>query len=164
MPQLLQKESGPRVIRYPRGGESAALATLGCSGNLFDVLHQTEKPKLALIAYGSETEDVLEAAELLNAENIQADVIKLTQISPLPQELIHKAAEYSRILFAEESVPIGSIGEQLAASLCELGWKGKYQHIFVDTAKITHATVPQLKKVLGLDAAGLVQAIKEENK
>ena len=164
LPQLLQKESGPRVIRYPRGGESAALATLGCSGNLFDVLHQTEKPKLALIAYGSETEDVLEAAELLNAENIQADVIKLTQISPLPQELIHKAAEYSHILFAEESVPIGSIGEQLAASLCELGWKGKYQHIFVDTAKITHATVPQLKKVLGLDAAGLVQAIKEENK
>ena len=107
---------------------------------------------------------MLEAAELLNAENIQADVIKLTQISPLPQELIHKAAEYSHILFAEESVPIGSIGEQLAASLCELGWKGKYQHIFVDTAKITHATVPQLKKVLGLDAAGLVQAIKEENK
>ena len=164
LPILLQKTSGPRVIRYPRGGECATLAQLGCTGNLYDVLRKNENANLALVAYGSETEDILEAADLLQKEGVQADVIKLTQISPLPPEFVQKISYYNRILFAEESVPVGSIGEQLAAALCEQGWQGKYQHKFVNTAKITHATVPQLKKVLGLDAAGLVQAIKEENK
>ena len=163
LPILLQHTKGPRVIRYPRGGESASLSVLGCTGNLFDVLRECEKTEMALVSYGSETEDILEAAELLQAEGIRADVIKLTQIFPLPAEFIEKISSYQHIVFAEESVPVGSIGEQLAAALCERGWGGKYQHRFVDTAKITHATVPQLKKVLGLDAAGLVQMIKEEN-
>lgn len=164
LPRLLMETKKPRVIRYPRGGESAALTSLGCSGKLFDIIVSYMDPDLLIVSYGAETEDALEASRLLRNENIKADVIKLTQIFPLTEEFLHMACQYKHIAFAEESVRIGSIGEQMAAELCKRGWNGKYQHKYVEADKVTHATVFQLKKILGLDADGLVQMIKGESK
>ena len=49
---------GPRAIRYPRGGESKALAKYGCSGKEYDKLIFTPGAKAALVSYADEVEDV----------------------------------------------------------------------------------------------------------
>lgn len=161
--ELLDNDSAPRVIRYARGGESAALAALGCTGQKYDFLRKTDA-RTVLISYGSEVEDVLKAADLLKEQGIDADVIKLVQISPLPEDLVDHISRYDCILFAEECVKNGSIGQQLASALCQNGWNGRYIHHYVDASKVTHATVPQLKKCVGLDAENLVCSIKEGTK
>ena len=160
--ELLEKGQGPRVIRYARGGESKALAALGCTGNAYDVIIDTPGAETVLISYGSEVEDCMAACEALNKESSKANCIKLTQISPLPESLIKEVASYRRILFAEECVKNGSIGQQLAAALCQSGWQGSFLHCAVDPAKVTHATVPQLKQRLGLDAESLIDLVKED--
>ena len=111
LPILLSHEmQGPRAIRYPRGGESKALAKYGRSGKKYDKLIFTPGAKAALVSYADEVEDVLTAAELLTREGISCDVYKLVRIFPFEEELIRDLSAYPVVLMAEECVACGGIG------------------------------------------------------
>ena len=152
---------GPQALRYPRGGESAALARYGCTGRAFDFLTGQPEADTVLVSYGSEVEDVLAAGAALEAQGIPCRVCKLVKIFPFTDEFIHAIERFDTILFAEECVCAGGIGQQLVARLTEDGWRGTFIHRAVDNTKLTHATVPELKELQGLDAASLVQAVRQ---
>ena len=151
---------GPRAIRYPRGGESAALAEYGCSGREYDHLYTAPGAQIVLVSYADEVEDVLAAAKLLGAEGIPCDVYKLVKIYPFTPELISEISRYSAVLFAEECVACGGIGEHLETALRKAGWQGTYIHRAVEQLRLPHATVPQIKEATGLDAAHLAQTVR----
>lgn len=153
--------TGPQALRYPRGGESAALARYGCTGRAFDFLTGQPEADTVLVSYGSEVEDVLAAGAALEAQGIPCRVCKLVKIFPFTDEFLHAIERFDAILFAEECVCAGGIGQQLVARLTEDGWRGNFIHRAVDNTKLTHATVPELKKLQGLDAASLVQAVQQ---
>lgn len=162
LPILLSNEmQGPRAIRYPRGGESKALAQYGCSGKEYDHLYTAPGAKIVLVSYADEVEDVLNAAKLLGAENIPCDVYKLVKIFPFTEELIREIMRYDVVLMAEECVACGGIGEHLEMVLQHAGWNGRYIHTAVEQLCLPHATVPQIKQVTGLDAEHLAQAVRE---
>ena len=153
--------TGPQALRYPRGGESAALARYGCTGRAFDFLTGQPEADTVLVSYGSEVEDVLAAGAALEAQGIPCRVCKLVKIFPFTDEFLHAIEHFETILFAEECICAGGIGQQLVARLTEDGWRGNFIHRAVDNTKLTHATVPELKKLQGLDAASLVQAVRQ---
>ena len=153
--------TGPQALRYPRGGESAALARYGCTGCAFDFLTGQPEADTVLVSYGSEVEDVLAAGAALEAQGIPCRVCKLVKIFPFTDEFLHAIEHFDAILFAEECVCAGGIGQQLVARLTEDGWRGTFIHRAVDNTKLTHATVPELKELQGLDAASLVQAVRQ---
>ena len=153
--------TGPQALRYPRGGESAALARYGCTGRAFDFLTGQPEADTVLVSYGSEVEDVLAAGAALEAQGIPCRVCKLVKIFPFTDEFLHAIERFDAILFAEECVCAGGIGQQLVARLTEDGWRGTFIHRAVDNTKLTHATVPELKELQGLDAASLVQAVRQ---
>ena len=153
--------TGPQALRYPRGGESAALARYGCTGRAFDFLTGQPEADAVLVSYGSEVEDVLAAGAALEAQGIPCRVCKLVKIFPFTDEFLHAIERFDTILFAEECVCAGGIGQQLVARLTEDGWRGTFIHRAVDNTKLTHATVPELKELQGLDAASLVQAVRQ---
>lgn len=153
--------TGPQALRYPRGGESAALARYGCTGCAFDFLTGQPEADTVLVSYGSEVEDVLAAGAALEAQGIPCRVCKLVKIFPFTDEFLHAIEHFDAILFAEECVCAGGIGQQLVARLTEDGWRGTFIHRAVDNTKLTHATVPELKEFQGLDAASLVQAVRQ---
>ena len=153
--------TGPQALRYPRGGESAALARYGCTGRAFDFLTGQPEADTVLVSYGSEVEDVLAAGAALEAQGIPCMVCKLVKIFPFTDEFLHAIEHFETILFAEECVCAGGIGQQLVARLTEDGWRGTFIHRAVDNTKLTHATVPELKELQGLDAASLVQAVRQ---
>lgn len=161
LPILLSDEmQGPRAIRYPRGGESAALAQFGCSGREYDRLYTAPDAKTVMVSYADEVEDVLIAAKLLGKENVPCDVYKLVKIYPFTPELISEISRYDVVLFAEECVACGGIGEHLEMALRKAGWQGAYIHRGVEDVRLPHATVPQIKQSTGLDAEHLAQAIR----
>ena len=153
--------TGPQALRYPRGGESAALARYGCTGRAFDFLTGQPEADTVLVSYGSEVEDVLAAGAALEAQGIPCRVCKLVKIFPFTDEFLHAIERFETVLFAEECVCAGGIGQQLVARLTEDGWRGTFIHRAVDNTKLTHATVPELKELQGLDAASLVQAVRQ---
>ena len=154
----------PRAIRYPRGGEVPALAALGCSGQPFDCIARQPRAQVALVSYGAESEEILAAADLLAQKGVAADCYKLVQIYPLPQGLCEALQPYGTILFAEEAVRTGGIGEQLAFALQQNGWQGRYRLHAVDNTHLLHANVPQLRRDQALDAAALAQDILKNRK
>lgn len=156
--QLLQRD-GLRVLRYPRGGENETLASLGCSGRLFDVYPAPGPAKIALVTYGAETAPVREAARLAAQQGVFADVYKLAVIHPLPDGLCAALRGYRGILFAEEGIRSGGIGEHLAAALLEQGCTAAYRHIAVPTLGLLHAGVDEQRARFGLDAESLAAAL-----
>lgn len=162
--ELVKEPHGPRAIRYARGKESPALAALGCSGKTFDFIHTTPDAKVSLVSYGAESEEILAAADLLAQQGISADCCKLVQIYPLPPELCEALQKYDTILFAEEAVLTGGIGQQLSFAMQQKGWHGRMLVHAVDNTHLLHANVPQLRRDQALDAASLAQAVKQAGK
>ena len=152
--------SGPRAIRYPRGGESAKLAQYPCTKQEYDFLQQKPGAEILLVSYADELEELLEAADQLNDASQNTDVLKLVKLHPFTDKLIDVVLKYKIVLFAEECVATGGIGEHLAYALQQKGWNGRFLHCAVHTACLPHATVPQIKQCTGLDAADLVQAVR----
>lgn len=120
---------------------------------------QTEGRRIALVSYGSETEDILEAADLLAERGVDCDCYQLLQIYPIADGLIRTLCGYPVVLFAEEGINRGGIGEHLAVALQQAGWKGLYLYTGVDNEKLTHATVPELKRLMGLDGRSLAEKV-----
>ena len=152
--------SGPRAIRYPRGGENTKLAQYPCTKQEYDFLQQLPGAEILLVSYADELEDLLDAAGQLNAASQNADVLKLVKLYPFTSKLIDVVSKYKIVLFAEECVAAGGIGEHLAYALQQNGWNGRFLHCAVRTACLPHATVPQIKQCTGLDAADIVQAVR----
>ena len=163
---LVREAHGPRMIRYARGGENPALAALPCTGARYDVLDPVDGARVALVSYGAETEEIIAAKDLLAQHGVQADCVKLTQLYPLPDGVCDTLKHYDTILFAEDTVRTGGIGEQLGFAMQQCGWQGKFLLHAVDNSHLLHANVPELRKDQQLDAAALcadiLNALKEK--
>ena len=149
---ILEAESG---LRFPQD------FTLGYSPeriNPGDKVHRLET--IRKIVSGSDEP----TADLLAQKGVAADCYKLVQIYPLPQGLCEALQPYGTILFAEEAVRTGGIGEQLAFALQQNGWQGRYRLHAVDNTHLLHANVPQLRRDQALDAAALAQDILKNRK
>ncbi len=151
---------GPRAIRYPRGGESAELAAFGCSGREHDFLKRAENASIVLVSYADELEELLCAAERLSRKDVKCDVVKLVKLYPFTEKFVEELLNYKIILFAEECIANGSIGEHLEYALQQKGWNGRFIHCAVRDACLPHASVVQIKQATGLDAEHLVQAVQ----
>lgn len=162
--QLIKTMQGPRAIRYARGEEKPALAALGCTGNPYDFIRRTADACTVLVSYGAESEEILRAADLLEQQGVAADCCKLVQIFPLPEGLCEELSHYRTILFAEEAVTSGGIGQQLCTALHQTGWRGTFLLRGVDNTHLLHATVPQLREDQGLDAPALAELVIESRK
>ena len=138
------------------------MAALGCSGLEYDVFRAEGPADAALVTYGAQAKEALAAAKLAAQQGVCVDVYKLTVIHPLPQGLCDALGGYRSILFAEEGVRGGGIGEHLAAALLERGCNASYRHIAVPNNGLTHASVDELRARFGLDAASLAAAIMKQ--
>ena len=159
---LAKGQDGPRAIRYSRGAESPELAALGCSGNPYDLLNGgQEEADVAILCYGTLTAQALEAQRMLAREGIPAHVIKLVQIIPIPQDLPALLQKYKGLVFAEECIYEGGIGEYLETALYESGWQGKYRRLAILDRRQPPGTVAQLQQYNGLDAQSITNTVKE---
>ena len=116
------KSDTPAVLRYPRGGETAQadLSWRYVDGGAAATLDFGDaSPAVVLITYGSETAEVVAAAEALSAR-VSVRVVRLIRIAPLPENAIRDAVSgVKAICVAEEGMRRGGIGEEIAALLPE---------------------------------------------
>ncbi len=157
--QAVLHVDGPVAIRYPRGGEGAYQGDAG-PGHAA-VLRQGDD--ITLVSYGILINDVMEAAELLAAEGVQAEVVKLNVITPLDPELVLESVKKTKVLLTvEDSAAHSSVGERLAAAVAEAGLRAKVLCRTSGDKFVTHGALSCLKQELGLDSAGIFRAALEE--
>lgn len=158
--QALKRETGVVAVRYPRGADKhthslpTSLDYTLCPGS----------PEMLVVSYGRLFSHCWDARKQIEREGFAPSLLKLTRIAPLEEAVIAAASAYPVILFAEEGMASGGIGEQFAARLLERGWKGRYRIQAVRDQFVPQGDVPDLMRKLGLDSNSIAEIIRQEMK
>ena len=149
---------GPVAVRYPRGGQGDYQED---SGLVSTAVLRAGKD-ITLTGYGITVNALLDCARRLEADGIQAQVLKLNSITPLDwAPVAASAAETGRLLVAEEAAPGNCVGQRLAAKLLERGVAAKVAIVNTGPGFVTHGPVSQLRTLCGLDGASLYKTALE---
>ena len=162
MRQALFQIRGPVAVRYPRGGES--LFRDDTSGK--PIVRLREGKDVTLVSYGILVNELLKAAEILEQEGIEAEIVKLNQISPLTPEMISDTlGKRELLLVLEDSFGAGCVGQRILAILAECG-QAPNQVILKNLGKTfaPEGSVAELMHSFGLDADGVAAAVREARK
>lgn len=156
--RALFRLEGPVAVRYPRGGEGRYVGTAGEEPAA--VLRSGDD--ITLASYGTEINEVLEAADLLEQQGIRTEVVKLNQLTPLVPEVIEQSVRKTgTLLFAEEQGARGSVGQRLAARLEVAGLPARVALVNCGDGFVPHGAAALLKRDLSLDGAGLCKKAME---
>ena len=150
---------GPVAVRYPRGGEGRRYPEW--TGEGASLLRQGAD--VTLVSYGTMTDELLTAAELLAEQGTGAEVVKLHRVAPLDVEPVAESVRRTgRLLVLEDCNENGSIGQQLASALVQSGAAPRKMVLKnLKNAFAPQGTVAQLRKLLGLDAGSVAEAVRE---
>ena len=151
--------TGPVAVRYPRCGEDGYDGD--CGDEPVTVLRQGTDA--AIVTYGILTGQALRAAELLEKEGVSLRVVKLNRVAPLDGDGICRALDsVKRVVVSEDQLRAGAVGERLGALLLERGAGiERYALRNAGEALPAQGSTAQLRHVLGLDAEGMAQAVRE---
>lgn len=150
---------GPVAVRYPRGGEGGYCAVSGVTGSAV----VRDGSDVTIVAYGTMVNEALKAAELLERQGKQAQVLKLNSILPLDLEgILACAKQTGALLIAEECVDAGCVGRRIASELALAG-VGPVRIALANLGDrfIPQGTVPQLRALCGIDGEALYRKAME---
>ena len=119
-----------------------------------------EGSDVTIIATGLEVNESLEAAKMLEADGISAQVINIHTIKPLDTELVVSVAKKTgKVVTVEEHSVIGGLGGAVAETLAEQCPTKMLRIGVMDTFGESGPAVKLLEKY-GLDAAGIYGKVK----
>jgi len=149
----VEKCEGPVAVRYPRGGDGSF------SDCLFDpatgiAVHKQGKD-CAIITYGTLVNNCMQAAEMLSRQGIDAAVIRLTRLEPLPLDaLTQTLSGFRHVLLVEETCH--------GSGLCDaLQSVAKMECIDLGSSYVPHGSIAQLYEKYGLDARSIAAKMQE---
>ena len=151
----LYEHTGVCCVRYPRGGESKLPA--------FDpqvpwaIEPKGAKPRLLLVTYGKLSAQAVRAAQTLSQQGVPTAVLKLLRLLPFCEEAVEQAMQAEYVLFAEEGIESGGIGQMFGSRLLENGFQGHYRVLAVHDRFVEQATPDRALALCGLDAQSMVQ-------
>ena len=154
--------NGPVYLRYGR------FAVPDFSAEMADYKFEIGKgvmykegKDVTLVATGYMVHVALEAAELLKAEGIDAEVINIHTIKPLDTEMIVASAKKTgAIVTAEEHSVIGALGGAVCEALSET-YPCPVLRVGVEDAYGRSGKVPELLEIYGLTAKNIAEKAKK---
>ncbi len=122
-----------------------------------------EGSDVTLVSFGIGMQYALEAAELLEAEGISAEVIDLRTIRPIDYDtLINSIKKTNRCVTIEEGFPVASIGNHLSAVIMERA----FDYLDAPVINCTGKDVPMpyaanLEKLALVTTQEVIEAVKQ---
>lgn len=162
----VEKYDGPVAIRYPRGGNR------GYEGNKWDFRPEFKTAgalachrmgdDVTLITYGVTLDNTMKAAELLSQQGIEATVLRLLTVEPLPvYNVLTMMSKTQHIVVIEETAGGCGIREALAWELQHLRPGIQVDGIDLGHQFITHGDMNSLYQHYGLDAQSIAKFVQE---
>ena len=157
MQKALYETDGLVAVRYPRGDEPTFSPKL--PEEPAEWLHLKYGGETLVISYGREFGEVYRAAQSLAERGKTVDLLKLHQIAPLPEACIALAKRYRTILFVEEGIRSGGIGEHFLSRLSDAGYIGRMTIQAVENPFLPQMSVASALHRCGLDSDTLEEQI-----
>lgn len=154
----------PIALRYPRGAgygiamdQEPVILPVGQGEQLLD------GDDLSIVAIGVTVYPALEAAGLLQQKGIRAGVVNARFVKPLDRKLIIDCAKRTGYLVTvEENALQGGFGSAVLELLADEGMTGvRVKRLGIPDRFIEQGSQAQLRKDLGLDAAGIAAAVED---
>lgn len=146
------KCKGIAAVRYPKGD-----AVMGYSAdNDYDLKHCKNNGKALIITYGRISLYAFEAAE-----KTDADVLQMVKIFPIVEKSVEIAEKYEKIVFFEEGIQSGGIGEKFGMELLKSGWRGKYEIKAVFNKFVSYSDTDKQLAEYELDKNGIIKIMGE---
>jgi len=146
----------PAAVRYPRGAAvgEAKPELQGLPVGKGEL--RREGRRIAILAFGAMLKPALEAAEALDAT-----VANMRFVKPLDLELVRQlAASHELLVTVEEHQVMGGAGSAVCEALNGLGIERRVLLLGLPDRFIDHGDPAKLLSSVGLDAAGIQQAIR----
>lgn len=146
---------GIAAVRYPKGScpsvsvqPDTLMEYSGKHGNTLAV------------SYGRLSAEMTAAARDASLRGAPVDWLRLVRITPLPQQAAEAALKYDRVVFFEEGIKQGGIGERFGTMLLEYGFTGHYEVAAVDGRFVPAGTVAQQLELFGLDRTSMAERLR----
>lgn len=151
----------PVAVRYPRGDAQGVSIDEGFREiplGTWEVLRKGDD--LAIIATGNTVYPALEAAQILQENQIECTIINGRFIKPMDIELLKDVAtKTKRILTIEENTIIGGFGSGVMEALSDEGIDVPVKRIGIPDMFLPHGSQKTLRKTIGIDAEGISRGI-----
>ncbi len=146
------------AVRYPRGRQPELPADFEPSYGTFD-LYGHMWADTVIVTYGRLFGEAAKAANELLKQNVKVKILKLNRIKPIDADAVNAVSDAKNIVFYEEGVRSGGIGEKFAALLLRNAYKGTYDIVAVEDCFVKQAKVPELMKKYHFDSESMVEKI-----
>lgn len=158
----VEEQNGPVAIRYPRGGDRGYAESAWESNLDKGVACHRNGDDVTLITYGVLLQNVMDAAELLAQRGIQASVLRLMKLSPLPvAEVSRLLPENAPVVVLEEVSAHCGICQDLALGLRDLRPDCRVSAIDLGERYVCHGSLNELYDHYGLSAGAIAEFVTE---
>lgn len=156
-------KKGPIALRYPRGNGLGVPLKEGFDNieiGKGEILKSGKEA--ALLAVGSMVDYSVKAAEILENEGINCEVVNMRFIKPLDTELLDDlSGRFSKIITLEENSLIGGFGSAVLEYFAEKNYKNDVLRIGLPDSFVEHGTQQELHQLLGIDPDGIAEKVKQ---
>lgn len=163
------KLQGPSAIRYPRGNcktgsfpDSDTETTLPIGKGRH--VYASDNADVAILSLGNTLDDAVAAAEMAAENNVPVDVYDMIWAKPFDTEMVrHIVQTHKRIITIEDGVRIGGFGSAVRQWLDDNDIMIRFTQLGIPDRFIEHGSVPELKKICGLDPDSILKAILQNS-
>jgi 1-deoxy-D-xylulose-5-phosphate synthase len=154
--------AGPTAILMPYGPADEIDARVALESDAAFALPEVAFTggELLLCAVGNRYRAALEAVLALRARGVDAGLVNLRHLKPLPEEsLVRALAGAKRVVTLEEGVLEGGVGSALVALGAERGLAAQWLRIGLPCAFVEPGSTAELARLHRLDGPGVLERI-----
>lgn len=145
----LYDTDGIAVLRYPRGNDKSEFdkSVVGS-----DYYYSGKSNSTLVITYGRIYDNAIKAVNFTG----NCDILKLTKIFPISEEIVKIAEGYENIIFFEEGMRNGGIAEHIVSVMNN--FRGNYKMVAVE-GFVKQASVNRQLEIYGLSKERMIETI-----
>ena len=149
--------NGPAAVRYPRGSGPNATIEPGLDPlEIGKGIVRRQGKKTALLVFGVQLAEALKVGEVLDAT-----VVDMRFVKPLDEALVSQlAVSHELLVTIEENSVMGGAGSAVSEFLAHASILKPVLHLGLPDYYVEHAKPAQMLAECGLDAAGIVAAVR----
>ncbi len=150
---------GPATVRYPRGNGIGVNVTTSLDSLPIGKgeIRRKGNRGIAILAFGTLLQNALQAGEMLDAS-----VANMRFVKPIDEELIRSLAlQHELLVTIEEGAIMGGAGSAVTEYLMAEDLRVSVLNLGIPDRFIEHGKPTELLKECGLDADGIIAAIKQ---
>ncbi len=148
------------AVRYPRGSQKANVTKLEYPCIEYATYGDKEASKV-IVTYGRITSEAIDAVDTLKTKGVDAFLVALNQIKPIPEQVISLLSDKKEIYFFEEGMKSGGVAEKLGSVLMEKGVSAKYCITAVENEFAPQASISDLISMYKLDSESIINKFME---